>query len=158
MHLYNAVRQTSNMPAWEDMEYLIKQHTENYLFVGGRPTGQPKFMPKFLLAMGQSAENLARGGTRNKPENSQMDHLSIPKYRTERMRYLRQKVVLVKGLAQRYNTFFYMNDQKKVPDIMSILLAFAKKARDAITLSTDQKFPNSVQLLASLRGGVTDEG
>lgn len=115
-------------------------------------------MPKFLLVEDQSAKSFACGGTRNKPENGQVDHLSMPNYRTERMRHLREKVGLFKGLAQRYNTFFYMNDQKKEPDVMSILMTFAKKARDALTLSTDQRFPNSVQLLASLRDAVTDEG
>lgn len=137
---------------------MIKQHDEKYLFVGGRPTKPEQFMPKVLLAMGQSIREFAPGGaTRGGPTMGGSTLAKSGRGMEQGARYLRQNVVLVKKFAYRYHAIGANIEQTQEPDMMAVLLEFAKKTRDAVAISTDQKYPNSVQLLASLRAGVTIE-
>lgn len=158
MHLYNAARHVAGISAWKDLEFLITQHDEKYLFVGGRPTKPEQFMPKVLLAMGQSMREFAPGGaTRGGPTMKGSGIAKTGRGMEQGARYLRQNVVLVKKFAYRYHAIGANIEQTQEPDMMAVLLEFAKKTRDAVAISTDQKYPNSVQLLASLRAGVTIE-
>lgn len=60
-HLYNACRQSAELQqTWEDMEYLIKIHSPNRIFVGAPPTEAPDYLKRFALALGASAVNFAR--------------------------------------------------------------------------------------------------
>ena len=60
-HLYNALRQTSNLPVlWPDMETFISVNTTERLFVGGLPTTLEDCFKRYCLMMGTAPENFAR--------------------------------------------------------------------------------------------------
>ena len=60
-HLYNALRQTSNLPVlWPDMETFISVNTPERLFVGGLPTTLEDCFKRYSLMMGTAPENFAR--------------------------------------------------------------------------------------------------
>ncbi|KAK4692795.1 hypothetical protein P7C71_g4476, partial [Lecanoromycetidae sp. Uapishka_2] len=76
-HLYNAVRQTKRISSeWLDMEFLIKTHTPERLFVGGLPTTPGDFSKRYQLALGASALNFAKNGRNPKYIESTKDGLS----------------------------------------------------------------------------------
>lgn len=59
IHLYNASRKSGlNKEVWEDMEFLISVHGEDYLFYGGAPKKPMDLMKKFYMSMGNSLENM----------------------------------------------------------------------------------------------------
>ena len=60
-HLYNALRQTSNLSVlWPDMETFISVNTPERLFVGGLPTTLEDCFKRYSLMMGTAPENFAR--------------------------------------------------------------------------------------------------
>ena len=60
-HLYNALRQTSNLSvSWPDMETFILVNTPERLFVGGLPTTLEDCFKRYSLMMGTAPENFAR--------------------------------------------------------------------------------------------------
>ena len=60
-HLYNALRQTSNLSVlWPDMETFISVNTPERLFVGGVPTTLEDCFKRYSLMMGTAPENFAR--------------------------------------------------------------------------------------------------
>ncbi|KAK0508380.1 hypothetical protein JMJ35_009464 [Cladonia borealis] len=60
-HLYNALRQTSNLSVlWPDMETFISINTPERLFVGGLPTTLEDCFKRYSLMMGTAPENFAR--------------------------------------------------------------------------------------------------
>ena len=60
-HLYNALRQTSNLSIlWPDMETFISVNTPERLFVGGLPTTLEDCFKRYSLMMGTAPENFAR--------------------------------------------------------------------------------------------------
>ena len=60
-HLYNALRQTSNLRVlWPDMETFISVNTPERLFVGGLPTTLEDCFKRYSLMMGTAPENFAR--------------------------------------------------------------------------------------------------
>ena len=60
-HLYNALRQTSNLSVlWPEMETFISVNTPERLFVGGLPTTLEDCFKRYSLMMGTAPENFAR--------------------------------------------------------------------------------------------------
>lgn len=60
-HLYNAAKQSKHLhTTWPDMEYLISVHTEERIFVGGRPSKPVDYWKRFIIACGGSATNFSR--------------------------------------------------------------------------------------------------
>ena len=60
-HLYNALRQTSNLSiVWPEMETFIEVNTPERLFVGGLPTTLEDCFKRYSLMMGAAPENFAR--------------------------------------------------------------------------------------------------
>lgn len=60
-HLYNAVQHEGLcMQPWAEMEKVIKIHTAERTFVGGRPTDADAYLKRFTLCMGWAAPSFAR--------------------------------------------------------------------------------------------------
>jgi hypothetical protein len=59
-HLYNAVKQDGLLRrTWPDMELLISFHTNERVFVGGKPTNVEDYLKRFALTTGLSAQAFA---------------------------------------------------------------------------------------------------
>lgn len=67
-HLYNAVRQEKLLSRiWRDMEFMITLQSPETLFIGNPPTELGQYLKRFLLSMGYSAANMAKGRRGHNP-------------------------------------------------------------------------------------------
>ena len=62
IHLYSASRKWKNLnkELWQDMEFLISIHGEEFLFFGGAPKKPYEFLKKFYMSLGNSIQVYAR--------------------------------------------------------------------------------------------------
>ena len=130
--IYHAARKEKFLDKeWQDMEFALILYGNSAVFVGSsRPNDVEEYFRRFCLAMGYSAQNFARGGTR--PHARPVESSQGPRGVIE------EKTVSPVANELRFGYTSFDGSGKSAPDIEQVLKKCMEENEDLGAANTDE--------------------